>query len=176
MKTKFENWKNGRYIVQRNDQGKFITYRKQKGSGIKSVKQANEILNKTGTFRVDTVRIGVKRVKANDILSRTKIGKNTIILRTNKPLKKENYYQYVTSIYWIKARKTTIGFSNMRSNKEESTKRAIQGAIRLGIISYEWTVDIDNLIATPPEADGKPVRFTIKHEVSTYVKSTGKWA
>ena len=167
----FENWKSGRHIVLRNEKGYFITYRKQKGSGIKTFKQALEIFNKTGTFNPKSIRVGKKRVKTKkDILSRTKIGKNTFIIRSNKPLENEKYYQHVTKIYWGNKRRKTIGYSNMRGTKAESIKRAIYGAIKAGIIDYEWVVDIDNGVAYPPETNKKSIKFELVHQVATYVK------
>jgi hypothetical protein len=181
--VKFENWKSGRYIVKRTEKGAFVTYRKQKGSGIKSRSQAQEIYNLTGTFRSDVVRVNKKRVKLEKnvqqkIYSKTMIGKNTSIIRTNLPIKSEKYYQHVAIIYWYKRgtkRQKSIGYSDIRGTKEDAIKRAVWNAIRDKIITYTWSVNFETNQAFPPDSNSKPIRIELKHEVATYVKSEGKW-
>jgi len=172
---KFENWKSGRVIIQR-DKGKIVTWRKVKGSGIKTKADALEIFNTTGSFRRDVIRLKQKTIKTKlKVFSKTKIGYNTYVVRTNKPIKSEHHYQYITLIYWGKERHKTIGYSNLRGTREQSIQRAVQQAIRDRIISYEWRVDIKNRIATPPNPKEKAIRFELTQEVGTYVKAKGKW-
>jgi len=174
---RFENWKNGRWIVERNSEGKRTTWRKQKGSGIKTLVEAKEIFDLTGTFRKDTIKINEKTVKTRQkIYSRTRIGKNTIIVRSNKTLKSETHYQYFAMIYWGKERRRTTGWSNIRGSLKQAIERSIQQAIRDRIITYEYRVDVQNGTAYPPNPKQKPIKFEVRHEVATYVKAKGQFS
>jgi hypothetical protein len=171
----FENWKNGKWIVNRVN-GKRTTWRKLKGSNIKTKAEAAEILSKTGSFRLNVIKVKNKSVKVKQrIISRTKLGTNTIVVRTKTPLRNEKHFQHITIIYWPKGQKT-IGYSKLQGTLEQSIHNSIQAAIRDRIITYEYVIDIAKGIAIPPNPKHKTLNFKVKHEVATYVKAKGQWS
>jgi hypothetical protein len=174
MTIKFEKWKNGTYVVARNEKGHFVTYRKQKGSGIKTKEQAVNLFTKYGSFTKDTIKLrGEKNITIKDksIISKRKIGKNTYVIHSKDVLKKYKKFQYISKIYWGKERKQTTGYSNFNADKSQSLNRAIAGAIKANIITYDYKIEIyDNNVGVAVSPDMKVrVMFEYKTEVMSYV-------
>jgi len=173
--VRFERWKKGTYLVVRNDKGNFITYRKQKGSGVRTKEQAIKLYKKYGSFTENVVKLkGTKTttIKDKSFISKRKIGKNTFVVNSSKPLKKYNKFQYITKIFWGDNRQVTTGYSNLNSNRLESVNRAISGAIKAGIITYDYKIELyDNNVgvAVSPNMQTR-VMFEFKSEVMSYVK------
>ena len=196
---KFENWKSGRRLVIRNEKGQLIASRTQKGSGIKTKEQAKKIFKKTGTFYIDRTRISrnfsrlenkkIKKVtfagksKTKQISttnkgfrSITQIGKDTVLIRSKKPIRNEKHAQKVVElkiegkVYYV--------YSDLNGSEKEKNKqaflRARSDAIANGVINYDWSIQptgTDKGAFVSPR--GQQVPFTYTVEVQTFVKSEG---
>jgi len=160
--TYFENWKRGRIIVKREDvyktkgtktiklKGKIITYRKQKGSNIRSRIEAEEIFRKTKTFYKDRWKISGKVYQSKDIESVSKIGsfKDTSQIVSSSPIKGIGVYQYKVDVKWDDTQNklidTTTGFSKSsvklkeKEMKESAFHYAVGKAVAKQIITYDY--------------------------------------
>ena len=194
--VRFETWKGSRVITYRKN-GKIVSRVKQKGTGIKSVEEAKSRIKRFGTFKKNTlalqkskimkkrdvknlkeiqVKVSDKKVKKIDVKNKnvktaTLIGKTTVLISSEKKLKKQGFYQNVCRIQWGSPSNETIGYSDIRGSKRQAFKRALGGAINLGYITYEAEISKVNkneLIAVEP--NGKKIKIKMDCYIQTYVK------
>lgn len=204
MQIKFENWKSGKQAVVRNNKGQFVTKTRVKGSGIKTKKAFIKQYKDTGSLSKKTAivsnkinRVGnfkkSKKPKKNKKILKIKgkdgtktlttdykrvelIGKNTALIHSEKSIKGEKRYQFITTVYWGKDKIKTVGYSNLKNKKGTPTQafnRAYGHAISLGLLRYDYTIKLDsdaNGEAISPNGKHK-VAFTYNTEVGTYVQT-----
>lgn len=178
-----ESWKGRAYWVVRNEKGSFVTFTRQKGSGLRTKAQAIERFKKQDTLRDATVLVrGAKgRKRAVDtrgvtIFGRKKIGRNTELIRSDRPVKADTR-QIVAKVSWGKI--TTYGYSNKFSSnyratqaREDAFRRARSDAINQGVIGYDWHIEwISNTqgIATHPNRK-QAVLFTAEFQYFSFQK------
>lgn len=203
MKIKFENWKSGKQAVIRNEKGKFITRSRVKGSGIrtkkeflqkykdtgslsKSVAVLSKRVSRVGKFKEDSKenkrKLTIKGKDGSKTLTidyeRSElIGKNTALIKSKKPLKGQNHYQYIVNVRWGKEKILTTGYSDLKNNKGsqlQAFNRARSQAVELGILKYDEAVHITSPTTgsvTSPQRK-TPLTFTYISEVGTYVRTT----
>jgi hypothetical protein len=191
---KFENWKNGRQIVIRNEKGQLISRTKQKGSQIKTKAQAVKKYKEDGTlsrfikvlskqnpqikkaknltFKGTNGTINIKNAKRAQL-----IGKNTAVIKTAKPLKNYPNYQWTVLVKWGDKQQQTIGrsdFVTKKGSKLQAFQRAVGQAVELKILDYTYKFDFTSEtegIAT--SSNGKDILlFTMSYEVQTYVRTS----
>lgn len=195
---KFENWKSGKTIVQRDSKGRFVSKLPQKGSGIRTKQQAYERIKTSGTLRKDTARVSRRnpsiengniskvtikgskksktiRVKRAKLRKAQMIGKNTIFLSTEKLIPSQQHYQYICTIKWGDNQRESYGYSDLRGTKKQAIQKAINHASSLKIINYtqkqeENVTFIDD--KTGQVTDGREIIFfTYEITVKTYVRA-----
>jgi len=188
-KRGIKDHKRTRVIVARDDKNKILTYRYQKGSGIKSINQAQSQLNKTGTLYENRVRSGNQTIEVNDFVRITKSA-NVNIIESKTPTKSSAPYQYSALIRWDlgTSNPTSIGYSNLVNakskrntslklgNKKEAFDRAIGNAVSQGILSgtsdgYEIQMSTNERGIAIKKGNPKiRVWFKVTFEVVTYVE------
>jgi len=179
MVLKFETWKGRRVIVSRDENNKFQTFRKLKGSGIKTKNQAQIQLNKTGTFYEDRVRIGNTTTNVKGVDRVIKIGKTTSVISSKKPPTKTTApYQYAAYVTWQLKKRivSTKGFSDLVSkggNKRQAFDRAYGVAVSDGVLTGGSNSANAQFITSERgvvvQGDER-VHFKVNYEVQTYIK------
>jgi len=91
QKLKFETWNGRRAIVLRTEEGKLITWRYQKGSGIKSKQIAKKVYTKNGTFHRDRVKRKLTNVTYHEVNAAPRIEGGRSI-KPKSPNKKDQQY------------------------------------------------------------------------------------
>jgi len=191
---RFEIWKGKKVITIRNEKGKLITRRAQKGSGLKSKADVYKLFKKNNTLAKDTVRISRKNpdttskrtkritlkgrdntktvnVSASGFQKAIQIGKNTALLKTKKTIKGENNYQYVITIKWGDKQIETIGYSDLKGTPKQAFNRALSIAITKNLINYTHknNIQITNDKQGFVKDGNNIVYFEYKTEIYTYI-------
>ena len=195
----FETWKGKKVIVIRNENKKFISWKIQKGSGIKTKEQAYKVYKKNNSLDKQTVRISRNNPKTNiksvntvtikgkdkskninvkdsNFQNATQIGKNTVVLRSKRRVKNQQYYQIIAKVKWGDKVSETIGYSDIKGTPEQAFNRARSGAIMKGLISYDHKIKFEGKFKGIAYKPNNIVYFEVNFEVQTYVNTTKSYA
>jgi len=173
-----ETWNGKKVFVQRKN-NQIETWRYQKGSRIKTRAEANEILSKNKTFREDKVRVTSKdynsktfETSENNETRVIQIGRNTGILKSERPVSETDKYQYIALVKWGDKERQTKGYSDFKQaggTKEQAFDRAKGTAVSDKIITYEHKITWVSDTIGYAQYGNKAVYFSVTYEVQTYI-------
>jgi len=146
----FKNYAGIKYAVYLDNKGNRVTWRKLKGSGIKSREDAYNLISTTGTFYPDRIKIsrnkpriagveakilyiGSKAVNVTKakVRSSVAIGKKALLVRSKNPISKYKNYQYVCRLEF-RGYKSVEGYSNLVKPSALQVKRYLQMIVDRG--------------------------------------------
>jgi hypothetical protein len=202
---KFEIWNHKRVLVVRNSKGQILSRRNQKGSGIKTKEQVYNHFKEFNTLRKNTGHLSFKnpKVENKDIKTltfkgkdknlklnlsnaifknATKIGNNTISIRTQNKLFGYNYNQIIMKVFWGDKETSTVGFSDIRGTRKQAFNRARSDAITKGLITYHHKIIIHSNgtgLAFKVDENNNKIKYNIVYfsyvlSVQTYINTTKK--
>lgn len=197
QKITFEIWKGKRVIIIREN-GRFVSRKYQKGSGIKSKKQAKAIYKKNATLDRNVAKISRERgyssrkkvsslivkgkdkskaisLKGSGFQEATHIGRNTAVLKSKRKIPNQNYNQIVATVLWGEKQIKTVGYSDIRGTPKQAFTRAYSGAIHLGLLQGSgWKISFNSDGSGVATKSTTIVFFKAIYSVQTYINSSLK--
>jgi len=204
----FENVNGKRYITHRDNKGKITTRRLQKGSNINTKEYAKYLFKKYNSFDFDKAEIRYKEkydnlqnikpeklkikgkdktktisIKNNNIKNVSALGKNTVLIQSTKPIKKQQYYNVYVEVKFGNVK--VEGYSNVKDlTVNEKKEQAFQRALgvftnKINVGSKQFTYYFyDSEMKTGDIRDHKTGKveylFYANYTFNTYINSTMK--
>jgi len=160
---RLERWTFGNYWVLRDKKGRFISKIRQKGSGLKKRIDAERQYKENKTLSKGKIKTKAGLIKKDkNILDVVRIGKDTEIVLSKKPINK--LFQVSARVRW--GDNLIVGYSKITTDYEEAKSDAFEKTVAVAILKdilgYDWSYNnpggTSGFAQSP---DGKKIVFFI---------------